>query len=64
MATRFKTIVLGLVLNVNSVILCISIGIAPAWAMVGIILQDYSHPGASQGGTAGDADIGGNNAAV
>jgi hypothetical protein len=51
-------------LNVNSVILCISIGVAPAWAMVGIILQDYSHPGTSQGGTGRNVDIGRNSAAV
>jgi len=47
MAIRLKAVELGLVLNVYSVILCIFPGVAPTWAMVGIILLDYSHPGAS-----------------
>ena len=63
-ATRLKAVELELVLNVNSVILCISIDIAPTWVVIGIILLDYSHPGASQGGTTGNVDIGGNNAAA
>ncbi len=61
---RDHRVVLGSFLNDNSIILGISVGIAPARAMVGIILQDYSHSGASQGGTTGNVDIGGNGAAV
>jgi len=63
-ATRLKAVELGLVLNVYSVILCISPDVAPTWGMVSIILLDYSHPGASQGGTTGDGNVGGNSTAV